>query len=749
MRSAWICFLLFLSSAAYAADTTGIVRGAVTDLNTGQPLVGANVIFSRTQGTISNAKGEYLYRLPAGNINISFTYIGYKSESRSVFLNPSDTLVVDVGLMPEINEIDQIVVSANRSEQKLSESTVSLSVIRPDILSRGQITDAEDLINKTSGIEVLDGQASIRGGSGFSYGAGSRVLTLINGLPVIAADAGNIKWQFLPLENISQVEIIKGAASVMYGSSALNGIINFRTADAGLNPSTKFYLETGFFDNPREKRWIWWSSPRIFSSASFSHLQKVGNTDVGISAGLLYDNGYRKLNDEKLGRLSLSLKKHSVKYEGLAYGVNLASGLTAKNDFLLWEDANYGALKQDVSTAQDFKGSFLAIDPFISLSKTDRFSHDLRMRLQSTGNKIPSNPSNNSNALNLYSEYQGWYKLSEIFKINFGVSENVSRIISEFYGNHNGLNLSGLLQLDVFPFPRLKFISGVRFEYNSLDEINDKIVPVFRSGLNYRIASYTFLRASFGQGYRYPSIAEKYASTSLGSVTIFPNPSILAESGWSSEIGVKQGIKMGKINGQADVALFYSRNSDLIEYLFGFYPDPITGIYNYGFRAGNVEDSRVYGSELEFLLNRNFGNLNANLSGGYVFINPTEVNPYTSQSTGIYLKYRRKHSGKLSLSADYRKFQAGIDMFFKSKLLNIDDVFLSPTTRETILPGFFDYWNNHNKAYFLADMNLGYKINTKFTVSLSVKNIGNVEYMGRPGDIRPQRSFGFRISGQL
>ena len=55
-------------------------------------------------------------------------------------------------------------------------------------------------------------------------------------------------------------------------------------------------------------------------------------------------------------------------------------------------------------------------------------------------------------------------------------------------------------------------------------EINDKIVPIFRTGINWQAADYTFLRASFGQGYRYPSIAEKYASTTLGSVKIFPNP---------------------------------------------------------------------------------------------------------------------------------------------------------------------------------------------------------------------------------
>ena len=133
------------------------------------------------------------------------------------------------------------------------------------------------------------------------------------------------------------------------------------------------------------------------------------------------------------------------------------------------------------------------------------------------------------------------------------------------------------------------------------------MIRLFRSSeqeLNWQAAEYTFLRASFGQGYRYPSIAEKYASTTLGSVKIFPNPYVKPESGWSSEIGIKQGILFGKTTGQADLSFFFSQNSDLIEYVFSNYPDPVTGIFDFGFQATNVEQSRVYGYELEFILNR-------------------------------------------------------------------------------------------------------------------------------------------------
>ena len=116
------------------------------------------------------------------------------------------------------------------------------------------------------------------------------------------------------------------------------------------------------------------------------------------------------------------------------------------------------------------------------------------------------------------------------------------------------------------------------------------------------------------------------------------------ESGWSTEAGIKQGILLGETKGQADLSVFMSQNINMIEYLFGNYPDPVTGIFDYGFMATNVEYSRVYGSEIEFSLSRMLGKFNTTLTGGYTYIYPVEFNQATNKNTDIYLKYRRKHS---------------------------------------------------------------------------------------------------------
>ncbi|MDP4223312.1 MAG: TonB-dependent receptor [Bacteroidota bacterium] len=749
MRSFAAAIIILNVIHVSAAGQEGFVKGKITDKNSAEPLPGTYVLYGKQTGTVSDRNGHYLIKVNSGRLSLTFQLLGYETIAQVVTVLPKDTMILDVALQMKVSEINQVVVSADRTEKKVAELSVSMDVIKSSFLAENNITDSQEIINKTTGIEVMDGQASVRGGSGYSYGVGSRVLALIDGLPMLSADAGNIKWQFLPLENISQVEIIKGASSVLYGSSALNGIINFRTADAGNIPVTKAFAEGGVYGTPRNRDWKWWDTPRLFTSAAFSHLQKSGNTGIGLSASFLLDNGYRRLNDEKLWRLNLKLKHTSKKVDGLYYGFNVNTGYTDKRDFVLWENAETGALRQNPTTALENLGSFVSVDPFITFNKTGRFRHDLKFRLQYSGNKLPESEQNNSNAWSLYSEYQLWHKITDWLDVTAGLAEFNSDVTSNFFGDHHGLNIAGYSQFEVKPIKRIEAVAGIRIEQNSLDNKYDRIVPVFRAGINYHVAEYTFLRASFGQGYRYPSIAEKFASTTLASVKVFPNPDVKAEQGWNTEAGIKQGLRIGKTEGQADLSVFLTRNSQLIEYIFSIYTDPVTGIPGFGFKAINVEQSQIFGYEFEILLNRISGDFNASLNAGYTYVNPVEFNKNTHHTTDTYLKYRRKHSGKIAFQLSWKNVGAGLGLYAKSKILNIDDVFLNPLTRESILPGFYDYWTNDNKGYFVMDGNIDWKFTSNLDLSLVVKNITNTEYMGRPADIQPPRNFSLRLSGKF
>ena len=210
-----------------------------------------------------------------------------------------------------------------------------------------------------------------------------------------------------------------------------------------------------------------------------------------------------------------------------------------------------------------------------------------------------------------------------------------------------------------------------------------------------------------------------------------------------------QAFMIGRMRGEGDLSLFLSQNSDMIEYLFGLHQDPVTGTSGLGFKAINVEQSRIWGAELELHISRPVGKMTASLTGGYTYIRPMEINAYTGRSTGVFLKYRRTHNVKIGILASGKRTEAGLDMFVRSRTLNIDEVFLDPTTRESILPGFYDYWQDHNRGYILLDCSIGYRLNRALKLSMAVRNLTNTEYMGRPGDIQPHRNFSLRLSGKF
>ena len=90
--------------------------------------------------------------------------------------------------------------------------------------------------------------------------------SLVNDMPLISGDAGQAQWSLIAYENIHQVEVIKGASSSLYGS-ALNGVINIRTAYPGNEPETKVNFHHGFYDDAVEKSLNWWGKETSASMA--------------------------------------------------------------------------------------------------------------------------------------------------------------------------------------------------------------------------------------------------------------------------------------------------------------------------------------------------------------------------------------------------------------------------------------------------------------------------------------------------
>jgi iron complex outermembrane receptor protein len=242
-------------------------------------------------------------------------------------------------------------------------------------------------------------------------------------------------------------------------------------------------------------------------------------------------------------------------------------------------------------------------------------------------------------------------------------------------------------------------------------------------------------------------VAEKYTATTIGGLKIFPNPDLDPERGWSAEVGVKQGITLGTWAGFADLALFLTEYSEMIEFTFGVYPQDPDGIPTFddvGFKALNIGSARISGMDASLSLSGSAGPVGLQLSGGYTYMNPVDPSLLDSaeivKQEGHILKYRRRHLAKLDLEADIGHLFAGVNFQYYSRMIRVDEVFLDPLIGNMLLPGFPGYWEDHATGYALTDLRLGWDISEVVRLTVNVRNVFNVEYLGRPGDIGPPRS---------
>jgi outer membrane cobalamin receptor len=744
-------FYLFLQGQILCGQVIGTVSGIVSDATSGEPMLAVNISADRSLGTITDLNGAFSLKLEPGKHILEFYYVGYSEQRKEIVLHEGEIIQLEIHMEVSRTMLDEVVVSAGKYEQKLSEVTVSMEVIKPYQLSAQNIVSLDMILEKTSGISILDGQPSIRGGSGFSYGAGSRVMMLVDDLPMISADAGDVKWNYLPVENVNQVEVIKGASSVLYGSSALNGVINLRTRFPGIEPCTEITLFGGGYMNPARKELIWRDGPPLFAGGSFSHLRKIGNLDLSLGGNYYKDQGYREGEYENRIRGNMGLRYRFKKIQGLAVGVAASAMYLDQGDFLLWQNADSGAYRQNPESLTPLTGYRYNIDPFFEYSSGRGDKHTLRTRLYSVKNSTINSDRNSASRL-WYAEYRYLKRFLSGTNWTSGISFTKNVVIANLYDNHMGSNASLYSQIDANLLKKLKISSGVRWEINTLDGQLYNSLPVLRAGLNYQAGEFTFLRTSIGQGYRFPSVAEKFTETNIGGLKIFPNPDLDPERGWSAELGVKQGLKLGNWNGFADLALFWTEYSNMIEFTFGVYPpdpDAVPTLEDVGFKALNIGSARINGIECTLSANGKAGPAGLEFSGGYTLMNPVDPSLLDSAEIvavdGQILNYRRRHLVKLDLEAEYRNIFGGLNLQYNSRMINVDEAFLDPFIGNLLLPGFPEYWEEHATGYTVLEFRLGWKITQMIRVTALLRNAFNVEYLGRPGDIGPPRNFTLQL----
>ncbi|MCX6274476.1 MAG: TonB-dependent receptor [Bacteroidetes bacterium] len=764
-----ILLFIFVKSHAQFANISGRVIAKADQSS----LPGVSVIIDdNSGGTTTDINGNYTLQVAAGSHTITYRMIGMKERKEKVTLQQDENKILIIMLEDDSKELGVVVVSASKFEQKLEEVTVSMNVIRPSIVESKNITSMDDMLDQSPSVSIIDGQANIRGGSGWSYGAGSRVLILVDDLPQLTSDAGDAKWSFLPVENLEQIEIIKGASSVLYGSSAMNGVINVRTAYPKSTPQTRISVYSGFYDTNQKMTLSdttynlnqSGSISQKISGVNFLHSRQINNLDVVVGGHMLIDEGYRQGEYEDRARINFNLRYRFKKIDGLSVGLNFNTQLANGTTFFIWQNDTTGAYLPAGGTGE---GTSLSgyithrtnVDPYITYVTKGGSTHKIRTRFFRTNNENTTNQE--SIADFYYGEYQYQKRFSDVLSLSGGIVATSSKVKSELYRDHSGSSFAGYLQADAKFFHKLILSAGGRIEQNKLDSATDKLVPVFRAGMNYKLFEHTNLRASYGQGYRYPSVAEKYIRTQVSGLDIYPNDSLESEKGFSAEVGIMQGLRLGGWKGYLDVAAFYTEYKNMIEFTYSVWDKaPIPPSYGIGFKALNIGNTRIKGFDVTLIGEGNFGKLLVSTSAGYTYLIPEvtyydsayiiaqyaiDKTAYLGSDSSNYLKYRSSHLFKGDIAFGYGKFSLGVSARYNSFMKNIDKLFVNYPLGDFITPGVRHYRNSRTKGDLIFDARLSSQLTANVKFAVIVKNVFNYIYMQRPTDMQPPRVF----SGQL
>ena len=204
------------------------ILGTVTD-GYREPLPGATIMVKErpTLGAVTDAEGRYELRLPDnGSYTLTASYIGYFDAAQTVGGTRNDT--VDFRLKENPMMLDQVVVTGTRTPKLLKDVPIVTRVISERDIRRTDATHIGDLLQtELPGIEFsysMNQQTSLNM-AGFG---GNSVLFLVDGERLAGETLDNVDYSRLNMDNVKRIEIVKGAASSLYGSNAVGGVVNIR-----------------------------------------------------------------------------------------------------------------------------------------------------------------------------------------------------------------------------------------------------------------------------------------------------------------------------------------------------------------------------------------------------------------------------------------------------------------------------------------------------------------------------------------
>lgn len=722
-----IFLIIFSFASVEVLSQTFSISGYVTD-TAGKPIPGVNIIIRETKtGAASDQDGFYIIKnLTPASYTVEFSAIGFK-KFRRVGIRLTDHFTLNVTLEESIIQTEQVIVTAAKHEQNISDLPVSAEVVGSDLISKKNITNLEQALRYVPGINLTDDQISIRGSSGYSRGVGSRVLLAVDGIPFYTGDTGETIWEVIPVTEIERVEIIKGAASSLYGSTAIGGVINVLTRPIREKPVTYIKSLGGFYAKPSFNEWDWSDRTRFFNALTLAHSNKTGDFGFSASFTRLETDGYRQNSFNK-------------KYIGFFKGVYdfsptssislLVNTLNKRGgSFIYWKDSRNALVPPDEDQGQRIATNRYLFGAIYKNLISDDLLLNLKVSYYRTNWEESSIPKIESTSDLIRGEIQTDWSVSEKFLLISGIEGIASGVTSTIFGNPRAVSSGAYAHGEVtFNFPLLLSF-GARFDYSKIDTLDGSGAFSPKVGLNYKLTDEFIFRSSFGTGFRAPSLAEAFTSTTFSGITVKPNPKLKSERNFTFEAGFNY-KPLQEVN--FDLSVFQNEYYDFIEASI----DPTDGLVVFD----NVTRARVQGFEYQNKFYLFYASLI--LNNGYTYLWSRDIEKNKA------LKYRPRHL-----------FYGSVD-YNLNKLISLGEDF--------IIGGDFRFWSrveeiDNELAQFVKDAHLRvpvYVIDLRASlrtpvfeiparISVAANNVLNYNYIELIGNLAPVTNFSLSIEFYL
>ncbi|MCB0686998.1 MAG: TonB-dependent receptor, partial [Saprospiraceae bacterium] len=310
MRIQVLCYIVWMSlgnsligfAQGLSVSKQGTVYGLITDSETGEPLALAHVrVNPLNTGSVSDEDGRYeLPPIPEGVYTLQISSLGYNSVVRdSIRISSGDRLEFNFTLELTSIKTDQVVVTAARRAQAMSLAPASVATVQAAEIKSQNLQTFDQAFDGLTGVQVTRSSGanvqalSIRGASEVAGGGiGNRVLLLIDGRPSLSPESGGALWNLVPLQSIERIEVVKGAYSSLFGSSAMGGVVNVITKNPTEKSSTSGHLNYGFYNRPPKNSE--YDVVGKYYTAEFSHSGISGKWKYVLDAGRKSNDGNRQ-----------------------------------------------------------------------------------------------------------------------------------------------------------------------------------------------------------------------------------------------------------------------------------------------------------------------------------------------------------------------------------------------------------------------------------------------------------------------